>query len=1098
MSSSGSGSARVDYTQQRVGSRVIHIYTYRLYTPVAIGTDDSTEIDSLMDAIDAARREIINQGGIPPTAVFAIRYIGTGGQYFQTRFMSQDEAFRNARGAYENLANQYRESDDTARNVVEFQIMWVDKDANAIAARAGTFGARMVEGNCIISPGSDINCGFTALALAIKFMHKITPKQSKHLFDKHALNKLGAKFKLRYPEYSGADCCTNPMFQDLAERNNVNLRIYDTDLTHLIMDYKGKHADTVELCYYGGHIAAIIKKSAIDSCGSIVFEQRVDKGISSVLSEEFEEDEEEYIHHEMLLSEALEQQYGAYTFTVEMMDEFMNEDSQCIQIPKKHTDKEFNRKFAAWDSETTNKTALGVDMDQKPYSVGWAYYDYNQLQHDSTDPRTPWLIEYTHKLGFDCLSEMMEEIHKHRNLSGYTFYAHNSSKFDLHVFFQHKMLELKDWKITQLSTRGGAILKVTFESRTIKGFKLYFLDSVRLIPGPLAALLKETGTQHQKLDFDHTTVNEENCLNNPLLESYQRNDVVGLLELLHIYASSVWDSMKINVTACLTAASMAKRNFFQNHYIPWKQPIYKLPSFMDKYIRSGYNGGRVEACKIGHMRGKFFYYDVTSLYPSEACRKLPFGLPIVYLENSEVDYTRHVFRLDPQNSRLRLRDTVFGFLRVMVKGPNPGVRPLHSIYSNDKLLFPVLETWTEMVLFSEEIRLACDMDLGYDYRVKDYVLFGASTILKDTMETGFKKKAEEAAKGNHTSANAQKIVINSTYGFFGLVVDEMDSIKMYYENDPVKIDDRISAMLVEDRFKAYLNIGEYHLLRGNFDIRVKDFNVAIAAAITSYSRMTLYKIMDCFEKDGGNIYYYDTDSVIVDKSIKDCPTVKKYYQTDGTGEALGMLKNECAAVIKKKFKDSYDKEILLEPEPYFDEMVLLGCKNYAVIRHPRYHGGPIIKILKMKGIDQRKPITSVIDTHGEEFEVNRSISFEDYKRLAEGYVLKQKQEQFKAGYGTMMSQETKGGSRIVTVEKKLCLLYNKGKLEETTPGVYKVVPLCISESEDRPNGRIRHKNARYEQVCLKNFIVAKYKAVKKVDGTKRKKSTSNTSKKIKQ
>jgi hypothetical protein len=1095
MSSNDNRAKLISRVPQQIGTRTAQIYTYLLDRAVVIGTDDRDEVDSFMTTLARTINDIAVNDQVPPTAVFSIRFLGSGGHYYQTRFMSLALILENARASFNALADKYKDDDDTLRNVPEFQIMWIDRPGQAIMAQSGKFGVRMIRGDCIVSPGSDINCGFTALALGLKFARCIREDQAPLFFDSRKLNTIGAKFKLRFPEYQGADCCSTTMFDAIAKKSNIRLRIFDTDLTHIIMEGGSSTGIGVELCYFGGHISTIIRRGVLDTCPMIEFEQKIDKALLEVLQED--EPEMDHTKTTMTLVAALEQEYGAEDYTVEMIEDFLNDDTHCVLIPKKFTEKLHNVKIAAWDSETTNHREDGTTMDQKPYSCGWAYYDYCGKEDSSTDQRTPWKIMYSFHSGFNCLSEMMEKIHQNiAVLNGYTFYAHNSSKFDMHVFFQHGMLELKDWKIRQLSTRGGAILKVTFESKTNSDHRIYFLDSVRLIPGPLADLLKECKTQHQKLDFDHTKVNEVNCLLNPDLESYQRNDVVGLLELIVIFSTSVWSMMNVNITSCLTAASMAKRNFFQNYYNPYKNGIYKLPTFLDKYIRSGYNGGRVEATKIGYMKGKFYYYDVTSLYPAEATRLLPYGVPVVHIPESDEDLTPRIFYNGP-TGQMKLRGSIYGFIRVKVKGPTIGKRPLHSIYSNDKLMFPIFEEWTETVLFSEEIRMACDMELGYQYQVVDWVAFGGHKILKDVMEKGFEKKAEEAKNGNHTNAGAQKIVINSTYGFFGLVVDELDSIKLYMNTDPVPIDDRIGAMLVEDRFKSYLNVGDYHLIRGSFDLRVKDFNVGIAAAITAYSRMTLYRIMDCFEKDGGNIYYYDTDSVITDKNIKECPTVMRDYQTDGCGDALGMLKNECTAILNKKHKDTVVRELQVEPEPYFDELVLLGCKNYAVRRNPRFQGGASIVILKMKGINKKRPITAIEDPNGkltDKIKEPRFMNFDDYILLTQGYIMSQHQEQFKAGYGTMMSAETKGGSRIVTVKKKLSMLYNKGLLHKIDEFLFNVTPLTISNRDDFDTGRMLHRHGRFGDISLKPIVV---KTVKKIrtPGTKRKTPRENTSRK---
>ena len=75
-----------------------------------------------------------------------------------------------------------------------------------------------------------------------------------------------------------------------------------------------------------------------------------------------------------------------------------------------------------------------------------------------------------------------------------------------------------------------------------------------------------------------------------------------------------------------------KKFYFMKYYDSRKTPIYTLADNIDKYIRDYYYGGRVECFRLKKIRKykQFYYYDFTSLYPSQMLKALPYGKPIYY------------------------------------------------------------------------------------------------------------------------------------------------------------------------------------------------------------------------------------------------------------------------------------------------------------------------------------------------------------------------------------------------------------------------------------------------------------------------------------
>jgi len=85
----------------------------------------------------------------------------------------------------------------------------------------------------------------------------------------------------------------------------------------------------------------------------------------------------------------------------------------------------------------------------------------------------------------------------------------------------------------------------------------------------------------------------------------------------------------INMTACYTGASLAKKTIFAKHYKHLKYHLYTLAPSIDKFIRDFYRGGRVEILLMGCVpRNTIYHLDFTSQYPWDGTKSLPYGEPV--------------------------------------------------------------------------------------------------------------------------------------------------------------------------------------------------------------------------------------------------------------------------------------------------------------------------------------------------------------------------------------------------------------------------------------------------------------------------------------
>lgn len=516
----------------------------------------------------------------------------------------------------------------------------------------------------------------------------------------------------------------------------------------------------------------------------------------------------------------------------------------------------------------------------------------------------------------------------------------------------------------------------------------------------------------------------------------------------------------INVTQCYTGASIAKKLFYMRYYNHSKYPIWKLTKDMDRFIRKSYYGGRVEDfIKTGvEVKGKLYYYDFTSLFPDQASKNdIPYGEPkMVDGKDIKIHPSNQLYTINSEGNKERF----FGFIKCRVREIEGNKsKPIHCIMYDPKdrtltdyqrsisgkLLFPKFENWTELTIFSEEIRLGL-RNKKYEYEFIEGMSFKAEKILKHFNNDLFKLKAEAKEAGNDSLALTYKIILNSGYGFWALRTERRNCVMLYNRGDsPVKM------YMEQNNFINEADIGNYSLMRVIKDLPVEDNNVAIASAITSYSRMRLWSLIDDIESRGYKVFMCDTDSCITNCKISDHEDLYEKYVQDESGEfgdgaQLGGLKNEVFDEFRKKLKkgqisqEKYDYIIDTYGEDlFFDHLLFGGLK---------YYGGKNdelgVDVVKCKSFNQGvtkltydKLANSFIDINKQKREQTGDV--EKYKpQMVRG--VEQTVEQFVCGREGYLSEESPFTIKIKEVFKQLPFGYNKARTVENSDWL---VPLVI-------------------------------------------------------
>ena len=355
----------------------------------------------------------------------------------------------------------------------------------------------------------------------------------------------------------------------------------------------------------------------------------------------------------------------------------------------------------------------------------------------------------------------------------------------------------------------------------------------------------------------------------------------------------------------------------------------------------------------------------------------------------------------------------FGFVEVKVKSKVDMLhkKPLHALYEGGKLMFRHFSEPTTIILFSEELK--CGVKSGmYEYEIVRGEKLKRAPFMKRFFKDGFKRKADAKRAKNPALKATWKIILNSGYGFWGLRTKDRDAVLIQKKEE-----NSIYPYLNAGKLISYgqSENGKYSIIRALEDLPTTDHNVAIASAISSYSRCRLWDLIDDVESKGKKVYMCDTDSVITNIKLNDYPDLMAKYMWDGCGDDLGSLKNEADDHLKDEgwSKDSINR--LKEEDGnmiHFDGLILGGCKFYSL----RIDGCK--DIAKCKGYKKGKD--------------GSDLTFKDFEDMAGGKPKDQKQIQFRCPLQNHVSDDEQFAIRTMLVEKWFKFTYNKGLINQDT------------------------------------------------------------------
>jgi len=526
----------------------------------------------------------------------------------------------------------------------------------------------------------------------------------------------------------------------------------------------------------------------------------------------------------------------------------------------------------------------------------------------------------SHLLVLNCIDAMLKT--KYNN---YIFYVHNLANFD--VIFIHSVLlkanEEKgfDYYILDSTMRDDEMIKLNIKIRNEKKkivSKISLVDSMNLLNSSLDKLTKDFNVEVKKGKFPYSFVNRLNIVNNytgfipekcyyeGISESdynkiktqmrcknwnlkkeaisYLKSDLISLFSVMNEFSKRLYVMFNTQMTEGLTITRLSLNIYLKNYYISRhtlnKKEIPLINThFPFNFIKLGYFGG-INEVYIPYGEN-LQYLDVNSLYPFAALNPMP-GTNCEYIESLEGE-------LD--------LNQLFGFFFAEVKTNEQyfGLLPLHL---DNQLVLP--QGKFSGIWSSEELKFA--RDNGYEIKVIKGFNFNK---VEDTFTEYVKFLYDFKSKATGTDRLVCKSLLNNLIGRFGLSIlkpiteivnlDKRDFIaSTRVIKSQINLNNNrflltylpiISSDICKDHgidiLKA-LNKGANKNIENNIGY-FKDVSVATTAMVNSYARIFMNKVKLDILKNGGKIYYTDTDSLVCNTS---------YFNTNLIGDELGQFKLE--------------------------------------------------------------------------------------------------------------------------------------------------------------------------------------------------------------
>lgn len=475
---------------------------------------------------------------------------------------------------------------------------------------------------------------------------------------------------------------------------------------------------------------------------------------------------------------------------------------------------------------------------------------------------------YIETRGQDCIPYLLGVMLTEER-DGVTYYAHNGGGFDWLHFLPH-IRKLGFWFeiVTVASTIMMLRVKRSKDDHS-KGWR--FLDSFKLIPMGLLKATKSFGVEEKLSDHD-LNLHEDD----PSWSIYLERDCKSLFQVLTRFHDLI--ETRLNGEVGITAASTAMKTFRRGYM----SGVIQRNRDSHAFIREAYFGGRVE---VFQKQGSGLrYYDINSSYPASMLEPVPCGSALSWQGSPPV----------------RLREGAYaGFARARVSYPADKLYPCLPWRDKEsqRLLFPVGEFeghWPAIELFAAE-------DDGATVEWLESVWIETRPALRPYVEGLYPYRDKSRPDYDSGLAETAKLLLNSLYGKFGQAVEREKIIILEPGQAPPE-GARAASPGDPDCQVYYLTE----------EADAPYIVPAISAHITALSRLRLWRLLKEAERQGAQVCYCDTDSIITTADLSHlCSPVLGALKDEGDGKTwtgeflqpkLYRLRSDCGTSEKVVMK----------------------------------------------------------------------------------------------------------------------------------------------------------------------------------------------------
>jgi siroheme synthase (precorrin-2 oxidase/ferrochelatase) len=325
---------------------------------------------------------------------------------------------------------------------------------------------------------------------------------------------------------------------------------------------------------------------------------------------------------------------------------------------------------------------------------------------------------------------------------------------------------------------------------------------------------------YKKLEYDRTSIGKRDLKRAEFIE-YAVNDARIVYKIFNEFRKRVWKEFEVDIVNVRTAPSLAA--------IIFKKMFLDMPvKIQTRAIRQqallSYWGARAEAFKVGTFDGKFYEYDVVSMYPTSVYPVMPCS-------------DKHFVQIGKNDI---FDNSIFdGFVRVEFQFPSNEKYPCLPVVS-DKMYY-VLRGITDCSL--SEVRLAVEKGAKIKY-MRGWGFVNGTTSVRRYMDYFLKKKSEAQKDGNTTMREIYKLLLNALTGKFNQRRDVLSETVYHQYLRRVGLPNWVAG--VNPKFKSRLSFGS---------IYVPEW----ATIILGRSRAEISSVVD------DSVYLVSTDSFISDK-----------------------------------------------------------------------------------------------------------------------------------------------------------------------------------------------------------------------------------------